>query len=32
MHLNKLRDVKRFKMDRFKFAVVGEDEESSDEE
>ena len=32
MHLNKLRDVKRIKMDRFKFSVVGEDDDSSDEE
>ncbi len=32
MHLNKLRDVKRIKMDRFKFSVVGEDDDTSDEE
>lgn len=32
MHLNKLRDIKRIKSDRFKFSSVGEDEETSDEE
>ena len=32
MHLNKLRDVKRIKLDRFKFSVVGEDDDTSDEE
>ncbi|CDW78373.1 UNKNOWN [Stylonychia lemnae] len=32
MHLNKLRDIKRLKMDRFKFSSVGEEEETSDEE
>jgi len=32
MHLNKLRDIKRIKLDRFKFSSVGEDEETSDEE
>ena len=32
MHLNKLREIKRIKLDRFKFSSVGEDEETSDEE
>jgi len=32
MHLNKLRDIKRIKMDRFKFSSVGEDDETSDED
>ncbi len=32
MHLNKLRDIKRIKLDRFKFSSVGEDEETSEEE
>ena len=32
MHLNKLRDIKRIKMDRFKFASVGEDDDTSDDE
>ena len=32
MHLNKLRDIKRIKIDRFKFSSVGEEEETSDEE
>jgi hypothetical protein len=32
MHLNKLRDIKRIKMDRFKYSSVGEEEETSDEE
>lgn len=32
MHLNKLRDIKRIKQDRFKFSAVGEDDETSDEE
>lgn len=32
MHLNKLRDIKRIKLDRFKFSSVGEDEDTSDDE
>ncbi len=32
MHLNKLRDIKRIKQDKFKFSSVGEDDETSDEE
>lgn len=32
MHLNKLRDIKRIKLERFKFSSVGEDEETSDDE
>lgn len=32
MHLNKLRDIKRIKCDKFKFSSVGEDEDTSDEE
>jgi len=32
MHLNKLRDIKKIKSDRFKFSSVGEDDETSDEE
>jgi len=32
MHLNKLRDIKRIKLDRFKFSSVGEDEDTSEEE
>ena len=30
--MNKLRDIKRIKMDRFKFSSVGEEEETSDDE
>eukprot|EP00349_Pseudokeronopsis_sp_Brazil_P004284 CAMPEP_0202958176 /NCGR_PEP_ID=MMETSP1396-20130829/2532_1 /ASSEMBLY_ACC=CAM_ASM_000872 /TAXON_ID= /ORGANISM="Pseudokeronopsis sp., Strain Brazil" /LENGTH=67 /DNA_ID=CAMNT_0049676083 /DNA_START=244 /DNA_END=447 /DNA_ORIENTATION=- len=32
MHLNKLRDIKRIKQDRFVLSSVGEDEEGSEEE
>jgi hypothetical protein len=32
MHLNKLRDIKRIKMDRFKFSSVGEEDDTSDDE
>jgi hypothetical protein len=32
MHLNKLRDIKRITMQKFKFSSVGEEEETSDEE
>jgi hypothetical protein len=32
MHLNKLRDIKRITMQKFKFSTVGEEEETSDEE
>jgi hypothetical protein len=32
MHLNKLRDIKRIKSDKFKFSSVGEDDETSDDD
>jgi hypothetical protein len=32
MHLNKLRDTKKIKIDRFKFSYVGEDEDASEDE
>lgn len=32
MHLNKLRDIKRIKGEKFKFSAVGEDDDTSDED
>ena len=32
MHLNKLRDIKRIKNEKFKFSSVGEDDDTSDDE
>ena len=32
MHLNKLRDIKRIKNEKFKFSSVGEDDGTSDED
>jgi len=32
MHLNKLRDIKRLKNEKFKLASVGEDDNTSDDE
>jgi hypothetical protein len=32
MYLNKLRDIKRIKQDKFKFSSVGEDDETSDDD
>ena len=32
MHLNKLRDIKRIRGEKFKLSAVGEEDETSDEE
>jgi len=32
MHLNKLRDIKRIKQDKYKFSAVGAEDDSSDDE
>ena len=32
MHLNKLRDIKRIKGERFKLSAVGEEDDTSDDE
>lgn len=32
MHLNKLRDIKRIRVDKFKFSSVGADDDTSDDE
>lgn len=32
MHLNKLRDIKRIKDQKFKFGQVGEEDDDSDED